>query len=221
MPGYGKRITGKVLQLRGSPSCFQYGVSSVHTAKELPAKCCNCGGAHPASSTECPRYTQALESRQRRQQPLRQVANNQQTRARFVPAPPPKVNPWNKQQFPSLPKRSVAAAASRDGESCRVDRLLDVSDAEDGSEDGEDLRPRSSSFIRRGAGRGAVEIAGRGGRSCSQPTRSVTRQDEPIRSSCVGQPNEDQHFLQEIAHTMQEINKIVDLKMLSVNLKSP
>ncbi|KAK9708162.1 hypothetical protein QE152_g27410 [Popillia japonica] len=49
------------------------------TTKESSAKCCNCGGAHPASSTECPRYMQALESRQRRQQPLRQVANNKQT----------------------------------------------------------------------------------------------------------------------------------------------
>lgn len=80
-----------------------------------PAVCCNCGGSHPACSTECPHYKKAVEEKNKRsaQTTLVPKANTRQYR----PAPPPSRNAWtdrgnsssyspSRQEFPPLRTRT-------------------------------------------------------------------------------------------------------------------
>ncbi|CAH1110659.1 unnamed protein product [Psylliodes chrysocephalus] len=74
--------------------------------RETPATCVNCMGDHPANFTQCKTYTERaarMEERRLSQAPPR----------KFIPAPPPAANAWNKakthprrEDFPALPTTS-------------------------------------------------------------------------------------------------------------------
>ncbi|GJQ66435.1 hypothetical protein Trydic_g13267 [Trypoxylus dichotomus] len=70
--------------------------------REQPARCCNCGGDHPASSTQCPAYKKALAEKQRKSKPAQRKAEAQ---TRYVPAPLPTRNAWDRRDFPALPTK--------------------------------------------------------------------------------------------------------------------
>lgn len=57
-------------------------------SKDLPAKCANCGGVHPANSVNCPVYLFKMRMKQERSQP------KQKTASRYVLAPIPNVKSW-------------------------------------------------------------------------------------------------------------------------------
>lgn len=194
-------------------------------------KCCNCGGSHPASSTECPKYLKALETRQRRQQPSQKGPKKDQVR--FVPAPPPKINAWSQKEFPSLPSTSGGRnpeQTSRNNQSTPRNRTPDVTDLDSDADSDDWQKPRPSPFIGRGASRGArgSALRGRGGRSHSrdgrrrsQPMEREKRHEDSQGTHRDTTPdiNQDQRDMQEIADTMREINNIVDIKRLNARLK--
>lgn len=75
-------------------------------SRETPAVCANCKGAHPASSVECPVYTELINTINK---------NKESAKRTYVPAPPPLVNAWERSShaFPPLPKRGGQSQASK------------------------------------------------------------------------------------------------------------
>ncbi|GJQ88012.1 hypothetical protein Trydic_g12936 [Trypoxylus dichotomus] len=65
------------------------------------------GGHHPASSTQCPTYKKALAEKQRKSKPA-QRKNEAQTR--YVLAPLPTRNAWDRRDFPALPTKAANVA---------------------------------------------------------------------------------------------------------------
>ncbi|KAK9744304.1 hypothetical protein QE152_g7879 [Popillia japonica] len=78
--------------------------------REQPAKCCNCGKAHPASSSKCSAYIKFLENREQKR--TKNGAASAARAARYVPAPPPKANAWDKTRFPPLPTKQTMPSPS-------------------------------------------------------------------------------------------------------------
>ncbi|KAK9722734.1 hypothetical protein QE152_g19508 [Popillia japonica] len=84
--------------------------------KNVPAKCANCGGDHPASSTECRIYINELgklRASKKKARRLREPLQSSQN-SRYIPAPPPSVNAWTaKKQFPPLPVKKSQPSMSQ------------------------------------------------------------------------------------------------------------
>ncbi|KAK9709952.1 hypothetical protein QE152_g26298 [Popillia japonica] len=131
--------------------------------REQPAKCCNCGEAHPASSSKCPVYLKYIDSRE--QKKVRSGASAAARAARYVPAPPPKENAWDRSRFPPLPVRQPMPS------------------------------PSTSTPVQESAERPAARPA---------PPPTV---------------DEETQHMSEIADTMREIKRMVDLKALAAGLK--
>ena len=78
---------------------------------EAKAKCCNCGGDHPANYKKCTTYTTKLEQIAKRNPRIHRKLAGEPEPTQFVPAPPPVINPWTpgpststrSSNFPPLP----------------------------------------------------------------------------------------------------------------------
>ncbi|KAK9753659.1 hypothetical protein QE152_g1797 [Popillia japonica] len=146
--------------------------------RSLPAKCANCGGEHPASSTECRVYIgemdklncggehpasstecrvyigemDKLRTSKEKARLLREPRQNTQN-PQYVPAPLPPVNAWaNRKQFPPLPVKKTQPTTSQQRPISSKTRSREadaVNSASDESSSEED--PRPSSVRRRGA----------------------------------------------------------------------
>lgn len=102
---------------------------------EEKASCCNCGGAHPASSVECPEYVRALESR-RLSAAKRGVVKDSGKAVRYVDAPLPRVSAWERTErrgvhvpgtsvddFPPLSAQGAPIASKRPSDGGVADSL--------------------------------------------------------------------------------------------------
>lgn len=87
------------------PACVKCGEEhwtyECKKTKDTPATCVNCKGDHPANSMDCPIYKAKLEGITQKREIKPQKSNYQmrnedfpKLRNRFVPAPPPTINPW-------------------------------------------------------------------------------------------------------------------------------
>lgn len=110
---------------RAAPVCLK--CADGHWTKECkksdnqPAKCANCNGDHPANSVTCKVYISKINEIQQNQAEAPPKAKEFSLRSsdfpqlkKFVPSPPPKENPWQKQipatsSQPPIMKTTVAA----------------------------------------------------------------------------------------------------------------
>ncbi|GJQ87703.1 hypothetical protein Trydic_g14165 [Trypoxylus dichotomus] len=84
--------------------------------REQPARCCNCGGDHPASSTQCPTYKKALAEKQRKSKPTQRKTEAQ---TKYVPTPLPTRNAWDRRDYPALPTKAANVAPRNSARSPR------------------------------------------------------------------------------------------------------
>ncbi|KAK9744300.1 hypothetical protein QE152_g7877 [Popillia japonica] len=175
--------------------------------KNVPAKCANCGGDHPASSTECRIYINELGKLRASKQKARRLREPLQSsqNSRYIPAPPPPVNAWTaKKQFPPLPVKKSQPSMSQQKRSSKEEVRSRNQEPEAGNCSSEEDSTPSAAVRRRepsSSGRVATGL-----RSRSNGLRSRSKQGDKL-------------YLHEIANTMEEINSIVNLKKLSANLK--
>ncbi|KAK9753612.1 hypothetical protein QE152_g1948 [Popillia japonica] len=84
--------------------------------RSLPAKRPNCGGEHPASSTECKVYIGELEKLRMSKEKARLLRESRQgvQNPQYIPSPLPPVNAWaNRKQFPPLPTKKTQPTTSQ------------------------------------------------------------------------------------------------------------
>ncbi|KAK9710040.1 hypothetical protein QE152_g26276 [Popillia japonica] len=192
--------------------------------RSLPGKCANCGGEHPASSTECRVYIgemDKLRTSKEKARLLREPLQNTQN-PQYVPASLPPVNAWaNRKQFPPLPVKKTQPTTSQQRpvssktRSREADAVNSSSDESSSEED-----PRPSSVRRRGASSSGHEagLRNREDRRLASSQRGNAMSyssPRPVQKS----EKENELYLNDIANTMREINAIVNLKKLSSNLK--
>lgn len=173
--------------------------------KNVPAKCANCGGDHPASSTECRIYINELgklRASKKKARRLREPLQSSQN-SRYIPAPPPPVNAWTaKKQFPPLPVKKSQPSMSQQKRSSKEEVRSRNQEPEAGNCSSEESSSEEDSTPSAAVRRREPSSSGR----VATGLRSRSEQGDKL-------------YLHEIANTMEEINSIVNLKKLSANLK--